>query len=187
MTSYTEILATIFGLIQGILIMQNRRCNWVFYILQIIMLIVFSAISHLYGDVVNNMIYLGMGIYGAILWGRGKTQRPITQCDRMGRIRYTAIIAIGTVVIGLILRQTNDPLPWIDAFSTTSSFVATWYMVHRKIDTWIIWTINDLVYIAEYSFLPNTAYWLIGLNAIWTIMAIMSYKNWKKIMLKETK
>jgi len=179
---YTEILATAFGLVQGILIMQNKRSNWIFYILQIAMLIVFSAVNHLYGDVTNNLIYLGLGIYGAVLWGRGENQRPITQCGRLERIGYTAAIALGTLMVGIMLHQTNDPLPWLDAFSTTSSFIATWYMVRRKLDAWIIWMINDLVYVVEYSLLPDTAYWLIGLNSIWTVMAILSYRNWKKIM-----
>lgn len=184
---YTEILATVFGLIQGVLIMQNRRSNWIFYILQISMLICFSAINHLYGDVTNNLIYLGFGICGAILWGREKNARPITRCSTLGRIGYTMAIIVATLTVGAILRTTDDPLPLLDAFSTTSSFVATWYMVRRKLDAWIIWTINDIVYVVEYSLLPDTAYWLIGLNAIWTIMAILSYKNWKQIMQKDAK
>lgn len=180
---YTEILATVFGLTQGILIMQNKRSNWIFYILQIAMLIVFSAVNHLYGDMTNNLIYLGMGIYGAILWGHGSSERPITKCSMQERIGYTLAIILGTIVVGTILRHTNDPLPMLDAFSTTSSFIATWYMVRRKLDAWIIWTINDLIYVIEYSLLPDTAYWLIGLNAIWTVMAVLSYRNWKKIMI----
>ncbi|MDE6250445.1 MAG: nicotinamide riboside transporter PnuC [Alphaproteobacteria bacterium] len=180
---YTEILATVFGLTQGILIMQNKRSNWIFYILQIAMLIVFSAINHLYGDMTNNLIYLGMGIYGAILWGHGSSERPITKCTHLERIGYTLAIILGTLLVGTILRYTNDPLPMLDAFSTTSSFIATWYMVRRKLDAWIIWTINDLIYVVEYSLLPDAAYWLIGLNAIWTVMAILSYRNWKKIMI----
>ena len=31
-----EIGATVFGLIQGILVMFNKRSNWIFYILQMI-------------------------------------------------------------------------------------------------------------------------------------------------------
>lgn len=184
---YIEILATVFGLIQGILIMQNKRSNWIFYILQIVMLIVFSAINHLYGDMTNNLIYLAMGIYGAMLWGSEKNKRPVTQCTTQQRIGYTILIIVGTLIVGAILHHTNDPLPMLDAFSTISGFVATWYMARRKLDAWIIWTINDLVYIAEYSLLPQPAYWLIGLNAIWTVMAILSYRNWKQIMHKDTK
>ena len=53
-----EIGATAFGLIQGLLVMLNKRSNWLFYILQMIFLIVFSTIYHLYGDITNNIIYL---------------------------------------------------------------------------------------------------------------------------------
>lgn len=176
-----EVLATIFGLIQGILILQNKRSNWIFYILNISMLLVFSLINHLYGDVANNIIYLIMGITGAILWSR-KSRNTITNCSIKERILYIFIIFTATIFIGNILSKTSDPLPFMDAFSTTSSFMATLYMIRHKIDSWIIWTVNDISYVIEYSMIPNTAYWLIGLNIIWTIMAILSYINWKHIM-----
>ena len=58
-------------------------------------------------------------------------------------------------------------------------------MVKRKLDTWVIWTVNDIVYIIEYFMLPNTAWWLLGLNCVWAVMAIMSYVNWGRIMKKD--
>ena len=51
-----EVCATIFGLIQGVLVMYNKRSNWIAYVIQMAFLIVFSAFNHLYGDVVNNSI-----------------------------------------------------------------------------------------------------------------------------------
>lgn len=185
MNFYIEIIATIFGLIQGILVMLNKRSNWIFYILHITMLFVFSCINNLYGDMTNNIIYLGMGIYGAFLWSNKNKSHKITECTKKEKYKYTAVIAFGTIFIGLLLKHTSDPLPFLDAFSTVSSFVATWYMVKKKLDAWIIWIINDLVYVVEYALLPDIAYWLIGLNLIWTAMAIASYKNWKQIMKKE--
>lgn len=55
-----ELGATIFGLIQGILVMLNKRSNWIFYILQMLFMVVFSTIKYLYGDIVNNSINLAM-------------------------------------------------------------------------------------------------------------------------------
>ena len=95
----------------------------------------------------------------------------------------SAIIAIATVIGFLILKMTDDPLPLLDAFTTTSSFVATYYMMTKKIDTWIIWFINDIFYAIEYFILPEQALSLFFLNMIWTVMAIFSYINWRKIML----
>ena len=37
-----EILAVIFGVVQSVLVMLNKRSNWIFYVLQMILLAVFS-------------------------------------------------------------------------------------------------------------------------------------------------
>lgn len=180
-----EIIATVFGLVQGFLVMQNKRSNWVFYILQIITLFAFSAVNHLYGDMMNNIVYLVMGIMGAILWSRSKQRQSITQCSSLERVLYILGGGAATFCIASILKHTDDPLPWLDSFSTVSGFIATYYMVKRKLDTWVIWTVNDIVYIIEYFMLPNTAWWLLGLNCVWAVMAIMSYVNWRRIMKKD--
>lgn len=178
---FFELGATILGLIQGVLVMLNKRNNWIFYILQMIFLIIFSSVNHLYGDVVNNSIYLIMGIVGFIIWNKNSKSSKITSCKIKERLLYIAIIGLGTIIVSLILKNTNDPLPTLDAFTTTSSLVATYYMIKKKIDTWIIWLVNDVFYAIEYFVLPNQALYLFTLNIIWTGMAIASYINWKKI------
>ncbi len=177
-----EIGATVFGLIQGVLVMLNKRSNWIFYILQMIFLIIFSLINHLYGDIANNSFYLIVGIIGFILWSNKKESNKITKASNKERIIYVIIILITTIVLSLVLKQTDDPLPLLDSFTTISSLVATYYMMKKKIDTWIIWFINDIFYALEYFILPNQALYLFALNLIWTFMAIFSYINWNKIM-----
>ena len=177
-----EIGATIFGLVQGLLVMVNKRSNWIFYILQMIFLIVFSALNCLYGDIVNNSIYLIMGIVGFILWNNNKESSKITKASTRERIIYVMLIVLGTIILGIILKNTNDPLPMLDSFTTVSSLIATYYMMKRKIDTWIIWFVNDIFYAVEYFILPNQALYLSALNIVWTFMAVGSYLNWKKIM-----
>ena len=180
-----EIGATVFGLIQGVLVMFNKRSNWIFYILQMIFLLVFSSINHLYGDVTNNSIYLVMGIVGFILWNKDSKSSKITSCKLKERIISIAIIGLGTIVVSLILKNTDDPLPVLDAITTVSSFVATYYMMKKKIDTWIIWFINDVFYAVEYFILSNQAFYLFTLNIIWAFMAVATYMNWEKIMKGE--
>lgn len=182
-----EIGATVFGLIQGVLVMLNKRSNWIFYILQMIFLIIFSTLNHLYGDIANNSIYLVMGVVGFILWNNNKESNKITKASMKEQIIYILIIIIGTTILSVILKRTNDPLPIIDSFTTITSFIATFYMIKKKIDAWIIWFINDLVYAIEYFLLPNQAFYLFALNIIWSFMAIGSYITWNKIMKGEYK
>ena len=177
-----EIGATVFGLIQGALVMLNKRSNWIFYILQMIFLIIFSALNHLYGDIANNSIYLVMGVIGFILWNNSKESNKITKASTKERIIYILLIALGTIILSTVLKKTNDPLPVLDSFTTISSLIATFYMMKKKIDTWIIWFVNDIFYAVEYFILPNQALYLFALNLIWTFMAIFSYMNWNKIM-----
>lgn len=182
---FWEIGATILGLIQGVLVMINKRSNWIFYIFQMIFLLVFSFVNHLYGDMVNNSIYFIMGIVGFVLWNKNNKSNKITLSSVKERFIYILLIFIGTIVVYIILSNTNDPLPLLDAFTTISSLVATYCMVKKKIETWIIWFINDIFYAIEYFILPNQAFYLFVLNVIWTIMAVISYYNWKKIMKEE--
>ena len=177
-----ELGATILGLIQGVLVMLDKRSNWIFYIFQMIFLIIFSSINHLYGDIVNNSIYLIMGVIGFIMWDRSKKTSKITRTGYIEKIIYVLLIIISTIILGFVLKQTDDPLPILDAFTTTSSFVATYYMMKKKIDTWIIWFVNDIFYSIEYFILPDQALYLFALNIIWTFMAVASYINWKKLM-----
>lgn len=179
---FFEIGATVFGLIQGALVMLNKRSNWIFYILQMIFLIIFSALNHLYGDIANNSIYLVMGVIGFILWNNSKESNKITKASTKERIIYILLIALGTIILSTVLKKTNDPLPVLDSFTTISSLIATFYMMKKKIDTWIIWFVNDIFYAVEYFILPNQALYLFALNIIWTFMAIGSYINWNKIM-----
>ena len=179
-----EIIAAVLGLIQGVLVMLNRRSNWVFYILQMVFLLVFSLINRLYGDVVNNSIYLVLGVAGLLSWDRsGSEKGGISSAGLRERIAYTLLTAAGTAAVGYILGMTDDPLPVLDAFTTVTSFIATYYMVRRKLDAWIIWFVNDIFYAVEYFILPDQALYLFALNVIWTGMAAASYVNWRKIMI----
>lgn len=181
MSSTIEITATILGVIQGILVMLNRRCNWIFYCLQMIVLLVFSWHVGLYGDMINDVIYIALGICAYCLWGKGAT-RNISLSSVWTIVTYSLTTVVFTVLLYFYLVSTDDPLPLIDTISTTTSFLATVLMVLRRLDCWIIWLINDILYCTEYYMLPNQAVYLLILNAIWCIMAIASFIKWRKML-----
>lgn len=180
-----EIMATILGLIQGVLVMLNKRSNWIFYILQMLFLIIFSSLNHLYADIVNNSFYLILGFVGFIYWYKNKETQKVTSVSNKERISYIFLIIIGTIVLNVVLKNTKDPLPLLDSFTTLTSLVATYYMIKKKIDTWIIWFVNDIFYAIEYFMLPNQAIYLFLLNIVWALMAVGSYINWHKNMKGE--
>ena len=181
--NYLEIGATFFGLLQGFLVMINKRSNWIAYSMQMILMMFFSLSVHLYGDAINSFCYIFVGVVGFIIWNK-KDEKEIQSCSWKERVLYLIVITLGTLLLFLKLKNTNDPLPLIDSFTTVSSIVATYYMIMKKIDTWVIWFVNDLFYCITYWLLPEKALYLLLLNLIWTFMAVGSFINWKKIMNK---
>ena len=63
-----EIFTACCGLIQSILILFKRKENWIFYLLNIVTLTVFSFTAKLYGDVVENLVYVIFGLLGLFTW-----------------------------------------------------------------------------------------------------------------------
>lgn len=184
MTVFFEIGATVLGLGQGVLVMLNKRANWVLYSLQMLFLFAFSLLSDLYGDLAGNAVYFTVGIFGFLLWGRDGS-RPIRQCRGGERLVYSALICLLSAAFFLLLRKTDDPLPLIDAFTTVSGAFATYYMLMKRLDAWVLWLINDVLYVAEYYLLPERAWYLFALNIVWCAMAVASFIEWKRIMKSE--
>ena len=58
---FFEIGATILGLLQGGFVLLNKRVHWIFYILQMSFLVVFSIMNKLYGDMCNSA-------FGSLSW-----------------------------------------------------------------------------------------------------------------------
>jgi nicotinamide mononucleotide transporter len=176
-----EILATVMGLIQGALVWANKRSNWIFYCLQYVFMLIFSIQAKLYGDLTNSIVYFIVGVVGFILWNKQGGNVPIKNCSLKERFVYLAIISILVAITYLILKATRDPLPFLDSLTTVTGYAATYYMLTKKVDAWVLWIINDILYIVEYFLLSEKAWYLIALNIIWTFMAIGSLITWKRI------
>lgn len=174
-----EILATAMGIIQGALVWADKRSNWIFYCLQYIFMAVFSVKAHLYGDVGSCVLYFAVGIAGWFLWSR-ESNASIRRCSRKERCIYIGVLSLLSVALWLGLKRTDDPLPLLDALTTAGGYVATYYMLMKKVDTWIIWFFVDVLYIAEYYLLPDRAWYLMALNIIWTGMSVGSFLSWNK-------
>ena len=176
-----EIICTVLGLIQGVLAYLNKRSNWIVYALQMLFLVIFSYVNHLWGDTAQNAIYLGICVYSFIVWGKEDKYKEISTISRDGRVLSFLAIVILTGIVALILRNTSDPLPFVDAFTTVTTFAALIMMTYHKIEAWVVWFVNDIAYVYEYYMLPNQAFYLLFLSVIWTGFAVFTFLNWRKL------
>ena len=182
-----EIITSIFGLIQSILIMLNKKENWIFYLLNISVLIIFSLTAKLYGDVLENSIYLLIGLFGLFSWYSKNISSKIIKNNEIHwmtskeRIIYFFIFIVISVLIYLWLIHTDDPLALLDAITTGLSFVATFTMATKKVDSWIYWLVDDVLMAITYYLLPDKALWLMSLNIVWIFLAIATIYSWSRL------
>ena len=174
-----EILAVIFGVIQSILVLLNLRSNWIFYVLQMVFLALFSYNVGLYGNVALNCLYMFFGFWGCATWGKDKGK--ITSLIKGGGIipYYFISMAIFAVTAIFVLLLPGE-FKLFDILTVGTSIIATVLMVKHKVEAWIIWFINDILYIITYFQLPDQPVYLIIMYIFWIGMAVGSYINWRK-------
>ena len=123
-----EIITTVFGLIQSILIMFNKKENWIFYLLNVGTLTIYSFVVRLYGDVFENSLYIIIGIFGLFSWYSTKLSKynnEIIYSTVKEKVLMFITFLFFSFGIYIWLINTNDALPLLDAVTTGLSFVAT--------------------------------------------------------------
>jgi nicotinamide mononucleotide transporter len=182
-----EILAVIFGVVQSVLIMLNKRSNWIFYVLQMVFLAIFSYTIRLYGNVILDILYIILGVVGYINWNKenGKDSE-ISVLDRKDFGQHCVISLFLLALVGIYVTMMPGEFKAFDILTVWTSILATIAMVRHKVESWIIWLVNDILYIVTYFMLEDKPVYLIVMYAFWTVMAIVSFVSWRK-KYKESK
>lgn len=200
-----EILATLFGLIS--VYFSIKKNIWVYPTgiistgLYVYILFVFGLL----GDSLINVYYTIMSIYGWILWSQNSDSNIINVSYATSKewkqailLFIVSIVLVGTIyyfkpyldnnfsMIGTNLGLYHlDWANWLDIFITALLLIGMWLMAKRRIENWIFWIIADVISI------PMYIYKGLGITSlqylVFTIMAIIGYREWKKSYLKQLK
>lgn len=146
----------------------------------------------LLGDMMMNLYYSGMSIYGWYNWNRTRDQIKIVTISRASRREW--VEGIGLMVItaimtyGVYVTFRNEPLDWtnhVDILTSGIFFTGMWFMATKKIENWTLWIIGDLISVPLYAY---RGYGLFAVQyAVFTIMAIQGYRQWNRILQEEGK
>ena len=179
-----ELFTAACGLVQSVLVLKKRKENWVFYLLNIGALTLYSAHVRLWGDVVENLAYVLFGILGFCTWYKVRVARRFCRDDRIryctGGERALGLALAASISAGMYLwlLATDDPMPWLDALTTGLGFTATLGMALKRVESWILWLVDDVLMACVYFLLPGTGFWLMLLNIVWVFLAVGSFLTW---------
>jgi len=181
----------IFGALTGILyvILEIRQSIWLWpvgLITSAIYIWVFFT-SKFYADMGLQTYYVIISIYGWYWWLKGGKRYnieslPVTRASiKTLIILFTVFLVLFALLWYVLLSYTDSPVPVGDAFTTALSIVATWMLARKIIEHWMLWVIADLVSMGLYIY--KGLYPTVVLFAVYTIMAVIGYREWKKAII----
>lgn len=175
-----EALAVIFGIIYVILAAKELIWCWPFAFLSTLIYTILFWEGQLPMQALLNFYYMGMAVYGFLLWSRHSTKEEDLQVTSWPRKKHFGLIigaALLSLLIGYYLSTTEARLPYLDAAVMVFSMVTTWLMAQKILQNWLYWLVIDAAAILLYW---QTGYYVtIVLFAVYLVLAIYGYKSWR--------
>ncbi len=194
-----EIVAATFGLLS--VYFSVRKNIWVYptgivsTALYVFILFEFGLL----GDMLINVYYTIMSVYGWILWAKNANDHIHVNVSHTKKKewKFAAILFCISLILVMVVYFYKpyldhgfnsdfaqpgldhlDRANWLDIFTTAIFLVGMWLMAKRKIENWIFWIVGDLICV------PMMIYKGLGITSIqylvFTFMAIQGYFAWRK-------
>lgn len=130
-----------------------------------------------------NIYYIVMAVIGYLSWNKGKLDSAeALEVKRLSIEQYAILLCSGsgiTVLLVIIGSQFfSSEWIWLDAATSVFAVLTTVLTVRKYIDNWFFWMlINPL---SGYLMFQNGLNFTTLLMAIYTIMAVYGYFQWKR-------
>jgi nicotinamide mononucleotide transporter len=187
-TSVIEWLIFILALVYVIFAAVENIWCWIFGILSSALSVYLCYSGHLFLESGLQIFYVFIGIYGWYEWLYG-TKNQSAQNTELHIVSFSFLKTGYLVFTGCIIwipfgyiahHYSTQIYPYLDAFITAFSIVATWMTAKKILQNWIFWIIIDALAIVLYG---SRGYYLIALlYGIYTLLSIIGYLQWKKRM-----
>lgn len=180
-----ELIAVFFGLLS---VWFSKNNNVLVYPTGIINTSIFVYLLvkwELLGDMIINIYYFLMSIYGWYYWTRKSNNLGYTPITRMhsADIKIILIIIISSVLFVSYLysffEKWSGFVSYVDITTTAIFFTGMWLMARRKIECWFFWILGDIISVPLY-FVKGLAFSSFQ-YLIFTFIAIAGYYKWKSI------
>ena len=142
--------------------------------------------ARLYGSAALQAVYVALSIYGWWQWlhgGTGESRLAVSRTPARWATWLAAAGVLASAALGLFLKlRTDAALPFVDGATTAFSLVGQWMTTRKWLENWLVWIAVDVVFVAMY--LSQRLYGTSVLYAVFLVMAILGYKEWRSSLAK---
>ena len=186
--SYVELIGTLFGFISVYLASRANILTWGTGIVNELFLFMMFFQIQLYADMFLQVYFFAVTLYGWYNWKKKPEQNSITSIGFKAQLWAAGFIIAATFFTGFLFSNIHLYLPkyfaieaafpYIDAFVMVLSIFATVLLAQKKIETWYLWIIVDVVCV--FLFFKKGVVFLALEYFIFFGMAMNGLFNWKK-------
>ena len=182
--SVWEWFGTVFGIAGVVLTARRSVLCWPAWLVSIIAYGVFFTQIKLYADAVLQAFFLITSVLGWLAWqkdkaGDSEAELPVIWTPTRERWAYLVLTVISSVGIGFVFdRFTDAHVPYWDAGCAGISVAAQILMMKRRIESWHLWVVVDVVYTALYA--TKGAWLTVILYAIFAVIAVGGLREWRR-------
>lgn len=182
-----EFIAVSFGITSVIFAKNENILVFPTGIISTILYIIICYKFILYGDMLINIYYTLMSLYGWYVWNfKVSGENVVITTSKKDDVAKSIFIFLSTIVIisciYVYFDRMRNMTDYLDTFTSAIFFTAMWLMANKKIEHWIFWIIGNLISIPLY-FVKGLGFSSIQFT-IFLILAIIGYMEWKKNLIK---
>lgn len=187
-----ELIGAITGLLYLFFSIKQKIWLWPLGIITSAFYVYVFYQSNLYADMSLNVYYVVISFYGWYHWLFGNKSKKrddlsISTLKLQGWLLTIISIIVLWIIWGYVLITVPEilgippsDLPYWDSFTTSASIVATYLLARKKIEQWILWVVIDAISAGLYLY--KQLYPTLILFIIYTILAVVGYYEWKKVL-----
>ena len=172
--SYLEFVASIVSFIGVGLGITGKRITWPWWALGSVLYGIFFLQYELYASAALQLVFIAAAVVGWFGWEpTGAKPGPL---KNKYRIYVIAAIVLATLALGPVLKSIGAASTYVDAILFFGSLSAQILMVYEKYDSWPIWLVVNIGYVALYS--SQELLFTTLLYVAFTVMAALGWKSW---------
>jgi nicotinamide mononucleotide transporter len=191
--SYIEFFGTIAGAIAVWLSAKANIWSWPLGLINVTLFFFLFFQVQLYPDMFLQLFFFVTNLIGWWRWAHPLPQEedkkrelkiswlPLTQLIMLGLLSIG-----GTMIFGLFAKNLHDlfpavfslpsAFPYLDSFVTVVSIAATFLLIQKKIESWIMWLVVDIV--ASYLYFAKEIKFVGIEYLVFCFMAAFAVWNW---------
>lgn len=185
--SIIEWIAAALGVVTVVLVVRRSIWNFPFALAMVALYFFVFVEAKLYSDAILQIFFFAINAYGWWAWRRAPQVDDGVAVEAMGngaRANWLVATACLSAAWGWLMATTTDAAaPFVDAAVAGSSVAAQWLQSLRRVETWVLWIVADLIAIPLYAW--KGLYPTAALYGVFLVLAVSGLVAWNRQMNRE--